>query len=377
MSHTLSQKKMNVPFLDVAGINQRFEQEFLAKTKEIIQSGAFILGKHVADFEEAFAEYCGTKYALGVGSGLDAIRLILMAYMEMGVLKKGDEIIVPSHTYIATVMPVIDCGMAPVFVEPDENSFNLNPNNIEANISSKTKAIIVVHLYGQCADMAAINTVAKKHNLLVIEDAAQAHGAIYQGKKAGSLGDAAAFSFYPGKNLGALGDGGAITTNDQILAETISALRNYGSKVKYENIYKGLNSRLDALQAACLNIKLQHLDVDNNRRKAIAKTYLENINNDYVKLPVVQDFDAHVFHLFVVRTSKRKELMDYLSEKGVHTLIHYPIPMHKQESMLEFKDSKLALCEMLANEVMSLPISPVMTDEEVGYVIEAINAFEA
>ncbi|MEX2590860.1 MAG: DegT/DnrJ/EryC1/StrS family aminotransferase, partial [Chitinophagales bacterium] len=286
---------MNIPFLDVPGINTRFEEAFLKKTKEIIGSGAFILGKHVAEFEKAFASYCGTKHAIGVGSGLDAIRLILMGYMEMGLLKKGDEVIVPSHTYIATVMPVIDCGLIPVFAEPHEKSFNIKPKNIEANIGPRSKAIIVVHLYGQCANMQAINDIAQKQNLLLIEDAAQAHGAVYKGKKAGNLGDAAAFSFYPGKNLGALGDGGAITTNDQKLSETIAALRNYGSQVKYENLYRGLNSRLDAIQAAFLNIKLKKLDSDNQRRVEIARQYTEKINNPFIKKPRFKNIDSHVF----------------------------------------------------------------------------------
>lgn len=367
---------MNISFLDVGGINKRFETEFLEKAKEIINSGGFILGKHVDSFEKAYADFCGTKHAIGVGNGLDAIKYIFLGLIELGKLNKGDEVIVPAHTYIASVLPVVDCGLKPIFVEPDSKSFNIDPDQIRKSITTNTKAIIAVHLYGQCADMESINDIAKEHNLLVIEDAAQSHGAILNGKRAGNLSDAAAFSFYPGKNLGALGDGGAITTNDSDLAEAIATLRNYGSKVKYENIYKGGNSRLDAMQAAFLEIKLAKLEEDNTRRKEIAQEYNVKINNELAELPEIKDIDAHVFHLYVVRTKHRNALSEFLKDNGVQTIIHYPIPIHKQKAMQEFAHLKLPLSETLADEILSLPISPVMTNEEVDYVIKTVNSFQ-
>jgi len=365
-----------IKFLDLKRINKEYKEEFIQKFENILDKGWFLLGNELEEFEKEFAKYCGSKFCIGVGSGLDALKLIIKAYKELGKFKKGDEIIVPANSYIASALSISDEGLKPVFVEPDENYFLINPTEIEKHITEKTKAIMVVHLYGQTCDMERIRKIAKKYNLLIIEDAAQAHGAEYRRKKAGNLGDAAGFSFYPGKNLGALSDGGAITTNDYELAEVIRALRNYGSKEKYKHIYKGINSRLDEIQSAFLKIKLRKLDDKLKRRREIAKFYLENINNPEVKLPEVRDIREHAWHLFVVRVKNQKKFMEFLKKKGIETLIHYPIPIHKQKAYKEYNNLSLPLSEKLCKEIVSIPIYGSLTKNEVEYIVKTINQYE-
>ncbi len=339
--------------------------------KEVINNSYFIDGPYLKKFEEDFAKYCHVKYCIGVGNGLDGLKLSLLA---LGV-KEGDEVIIPSHTYIATALAVSSCGATPVFVEVDPVTFNLDAKKIEEKITNKTKVIIVVHLYGQCADMDEINKIAKKHNLYVLEDAAQAHGALYKGRKAGSLGDIAEFSFYPGKNLGALGDGGCVTTNNSDLALKVLKLRNYGSSAKYVHDVKGYNSRLDEIEAAILDKKLAHLDKWNQRRSEIAEQYLTKITNPKVILPKIADGNNHIWHQFVVKVSKREEFINYLKENDIPTMIHYPIAIHKQKAYQEFNDLNLPIAEELAKTVVSLPMYYGLTDEEVNYIIEKINKF--
>ncbi|OTW80159.1 aminotransferase [Bacillus thuringiensis serovar cameroun] len=362
-----------IPFLDLKQINLQHKNEIEEAMKRVLESGWYVLGKEVTEFEEKFATYCGTKYAVGVANGLDALILILRAYG----IGEGDEVIVPANTYIASILAISANGATPILVEPQVETFNINPQQIEEKVSSKTKAIMAVHLCGQAANMDAINKIAEKYNLKVIEDAAQAHGAIYNEKRTGNLGDAAGFSFYPGKNLGALGDGGAITTNDSVLVEKIRALRNYGSHVKYENLFKGMNSRLDELQAAILNIKLGYLDQQNEHRRKVAEYYLNNIKNPKIELPVVENCDrkSHVWHLFVVKTGKRADLQQFLQENGVQTMIHYPIPPHKQEAYQEWSNLSYPITEIIHEQVLSLPISPVISMEEVEKVVEKINQY--
>lgn len=362
-------------FLDLAKINAQYNQELKDACARVIDSGWYVLGKEVSEFEKEFSRYCGTDYCLGVANGLDALTLILRAYIEMGVMQKGDEVIVPSNTYIASILSITESGLTPTLVEPDINTFNLNPDLIESKITRKTKAILPVHLYGQVTGMEKIVEIGKKFGLKVIEDCAQSHGAVYRGKKAGNLGDAAGFSFYPGKNFGAIGDGGAITTNDQELAKTVSALRNYGSHQKYQNKFKGINSRLDEIQAAMLKVKLKHLDRDNEARRNVAARYLSELNNSLIELPKVINGESHVWHLFVIKTSYRVDLQDFLSKHNIQTLIHYPIPPHKQEAYNEWTDKEYPISEALHSTVLSLPISPVMTDAAVDEVVTTINKF--
>lgn len=365
-----------IKFLDLQKINHPYTGLFQQKLEDISEKGWYILGDEVKQFERHFADYCGTGYCIGVGNGLDALVLILKAYIALGKLHKGDEVIVPANTYIASILAVLQADLVPVLVEPDAQTFNLDPDLIIANLTSKTKAILPVHLYGQLADMQAINRIAKEHNLLIIEDAAQAHGATDAlGNKAGSLADAAGFSFYPGKNLGALGDAGAITTNDDALARMLYSLRNYGSEQKYYNDHIGYNSRLDELQAAFLGVKLPHLDADNERRKIVANRYLSEIVNPKIQLPVYNGSSNHVFHLFVVRTENRETLQKYLLDNGIQTLIHYPVAPHKQKALAAWNDSSFPLTEKIHREVLSLPISPVMTSDEVGQTIEILNRY--
>ena len=364
---------MKVPFLDLKKINLQYEQEYKEAFHKVLHSGWYILGEEVKAFEKAYARYCEADFCLGVANGLDALTLIIRGYKEMGVFQEGDEIIVPANTYIASILAISANNLTPVLVEPDERTYNLNPTLIEGNITSKTKGILAVHLYGQTANMEAINRIAKKCNLKVIEDCAQAHGALHNGKKAGALGDAAGHSFYPGKNLGALGDAGAVTTSDETLAKTISALRNYGSHKKYENSYKGINSRLDEFQAPFLSFKLQRLDEENSRRTGIAKRYLTEIKNPKVVLPLIEDSNRAVWHLFVVRVAEREAFQSYLTDEGVQTVIHYPIAPHHQLAYKEFAEMTFPITEKIHQEVISLPISPVMTEEEVEEVIEAVN----
>ena len=362
-----------IPFLDLRGINLRYKDDIIAAVNRIIENGWYILGEEVSCFEKEFADYIGTKYCVGVGNGFDALFLIIKAYG----FGEGDEIIVPANTYIASILAITANGATPVLVEPDLASYNIDTSKIEEKITERTKAILVVHLYGQSAKMDDVIEIAKKYNLKVIEDAAQAHGAIFQGKKVGSIGDAAGFSFYPGKNLGALGDGGAIATNDLELAKKLMSLRNYGSIVKYEHIHKGVNSRLDEMQAAILRIKLRHLDNENAKRRKIAKYYREYITNDKIVCPQVTNGDenSHVWHLFVIRTENRKQLQDYLARNGIQTMIHYPIPPHKQMAYQEWNHLEYPITEKIHREVLSLPISPVMEFEEVKKVVEVINNY--
>lgn len=360
-----------IKFLDLHKINERFRKEIDERLKNILDCGWYLQGKENDTFSENFAEYCGTKYALGVANGLDAINLIIKAYG----FAEGDEIIVPANTFIATILAVSQNNCTPVFVEPDINTYCIDPDLIEEKITEKTKAIIVVHLYGQAVQMEKIWALAKKYNLKIIEDSAQAHGAFYQGKRVGNLGDASAFSFYPGKNLGAMGDAGGITTNDPQIYEKVKAIANYGSDYKYHHIYKGVNSRLDEMQAAVLDVKLKYLDADNSRRREIAKYYRENITNPKIILPQIYDENAHVWHVFVVRTADRDALQKHLESNGIQTNIHYPTAPHHQGAYEEYKHLSLPITEKIHREVMSLPISPVMTDDEVRKVVETVNLF--
>lgn len=364
-----------ISFLDLKKINAQYQNELKEACARVIDSGWYILGNEVAEFEKEFATYCETHHCLGVANGLDALVLILRAYIELGVMKKGDEVIVPSNTYIASILAISENGLTPILVEPNIDTFNLDPTFVEQAITEKTKAILTVHLYGQVTGMDELNSIAKKHNLKIIEDCAQAHGALYKGKKVGALGDAAGFSFYPGKNLGALGDGGAVTTNDSELASTISALRNYGSHEKYKNLYKGMNSRLDEIQAAMLRVKLRYLDNEIQARQTVAMAYLEGINNQFIELPVVEDVNAHVWHLFVIKTTQRVALAQHLNENGVQSLIHYPIPPHRQLAYQEWGEQSFPISEEIHEQVLSIPISPMLTETEILEVITVINEF--
>lgn len=362
-----------IKFLDLHKINQPYEALFQEKLKSVLEKGWYVLGNEVAEFEKNFAHYCGAKFCIGVGNGLDALTLIFKGYIELGKLQKGDEVLVPANTYIASVLAIMQADLVPVLVEPSEETFNINTNLLANHLTFQTKAILAVHLYGQLADMEAINNFAKKHNLLVIEDAAQAHGANLDNKKAGNFGNASGFSFYPSKNLGAIGDGGAITTNDEALAKMLFLLRNYGSEVKYHNDFVGVNSRLDELQAAFLNVKLPRLDEDNQRRIAIAKRYLSEIKNYKITLPFYDNSQNHVFHLFVITTQNRTELQNYLANNGIHSQIHYPIPPHKQKALSQWNDLSFPITEKIHDTILSLPMSPVLTDGEVDFVIKIIN----
>jgi len=370
-----------IKFLDLQKINNFHRQEYDAAIKKVLDSGWYILGNELNELEKNFAAFCSVKHCIGVSNGLDALILILRAYIEMGLMKEGDEIIVPSNTYIATILTISHNNLKPVLVEPIILTYNIDPHNIEKIITDKTKAILPVHLYGQCAEMDQINEIAKKYNLKVIEDSAQAHGAIYKGKRTGNLGDASGFSFYPGKNLGAFGDAGAVTTNDDKLAEVIRALRNYGSHQKYYNLYVGFNDRLDEIQAALLNVKLKYIDNENQRRREIAKLYCDNIKNPKIILPVVDtkypilDYKGHVWHLFVVRTEKRNEFQKYLNDNGIQTVIHYPVPPHKQEAYKYMNGLNLPITEKIHKEVLSLPIGSHLNDHEIEYIVKKINEF--
>lgn len=361
-----------VPFLDVKAINQRLSAEMESAFCEVLESGWYVLGEQGKAFEREFSAYCGTNYCVGCANGLDALRLSIKAF-GFGV---GDEIIVPANTYIASILAITDNGCTPVLVEPSLKTYNIDVDLIEERITPKTKAILVVHLYGQAVEMQKVWDLAQKYDLKIIEDSAQAHGAIYQDKRVGSLGDVSGFSFFPGKNLGALGDGGCVVTNDEALAQRIRALGNYGSHIKYENLYAGLNSRLDEVQAAFLRLKLKILDEDNKRRQEIARVYREQIQNERIILPQVQSEEGAVWHLFVVRTKNRARLQEHLSQSGIQTLIHYPIPPHKQQAYKQYNHLNLPITERIHKEVLSLPISPVMSDEQVGIVIDAVNAFK-
>ena len=373
-----------IKFLDLQKVNAQYAGELKQAAAEVIDSGWYILGEKVKQFEDQLEKYIGVKHAIGVGNGLDALRLILKAYIEMGVMKKGDEIIVPANTYIATILAIIDNRLKPVLVEPDIHTYNLDISLLEQHITPRTRAIMVVHLYGRVCWNEELEAIAKRHSLKIIEDNAQAIGAIWNGQKTGSLGDAAGFSFYPGKNLGALGDAGAVSTDDEELARVVRAIGNYGSDKKYINDYQGYNSRMDEIQAAFMSIKLKYLDAENKHRREIAQYYLENIDNTQIILPTTPpertfvragSIQENVWHLFVIRHPQRDKLQQYLSENGIQTLIHYPIPPHKQQAFNEWNKLSLPITEQIHNEVLSLPISPVMKMSELKKVIEVINKF--
>lgn len=360
-----------VPFNDFSIMHKELEAQMEEAFRKVYAGNWFIQGEEESLFAEKYAQYCGTKYCVGVGNGLEALRLILQAYG----IGKGDEVIVPSNTFIATALAVSYVGAKIVFVEPDIHTYTINPQLIEEKITERTKAIIAVHLYGQTCDMDPINEIALKYNLKVIEDAAQAHGAEYKGRKAGNLGDAAGFSFYPGKNLGALGDGGAVTTNDEELAKKVKALCNYGSEEKYHHIYKGTNSRLDEMQAAFLNVKLPHLEKWNEARREIAAKYLNGITNPKVILPEIAENNLPVWHIFAIRVKERDELKEYLEKNGIKTVIHYPIAIHKQQAYSELHDSAgcLEIAEEIAETELSLPMFYGLSDSQINQVITCIN----
>jgi dTDP-4-amino-4,6-dideoxygalactose transaminase len=370
-----------IKFLDLKTINDKYEPELSLAIKRVLDSGWYLLGNEVKAFEKEYGEYIGTKHCIGVANGLDALRLIFKAYLEMGLMEEGDEIIVPANTYIASILAITDNRLTPVLIEPDINTYNIDPYLIENKLTERTKGILLVHLYGQNAMHPEIQRLVKKYNLKLIEDNAQAQGCLYQKKRTGSLGNAAGHSFYPGKNIGGLGDAGAVTTDDDELADIIRTTANYGSKVKYENLYAGLNSRMDEIQAAILRVKLKYLDRDNQYRREIANYYCENISNPLVVLPN-RNFDVpfinnkcHNGHLFVIRHSKREELQKFLLENGVQTLIHYPIPPHKQKAYKNWNQLSFPISEKIHNEVLSLPISPVVLNEEIQQIVQIVNQF--
>jgi dTDP-4-amino-4,6-dideoxygalactose transaminase len=365
-----------IKFLDLQKMNSRFEDEFKTVFNNFLSSGTYILGDGLKAFETNFAEYCGTKYCIGTGNGLDALTLIFKGYIELGRLSVGDEVIVPANTYIASILAIMQAGLKPVFVEPDRETFNISPLEVKKTITTKTKVVLIVHLYGQLVDMDTITMIAKEHDVLVIEDAAQAHGAANkQGVKAGNFGDAAGFSFYPSKNLGALGDGGCVTTNNDELAKIIYKLRNYGTSSKYINDYIGVNSRLDEIQALILDVKLRTLDEDNVKRVATANQYLSQINSPKIELPYCSNNQDHVFHQFVVKVENRESLVAYLAKNQVETLIHYPIPPHKQKALNKYNNLNLPITEEIHKTVVSIPLNPIMTNSQINDIIELLNAY--
>jgi len=371
---------MTIPFLDLKVENSKYKNELIEAATKVINSGWYIQGSELKEFEDSFANFCHVKHCIGVANGLDALVLALRAWMEIGKLKAGDEILVPANTYIASILAISQNGMKPILVEPDLETFNICPKQLVKKITSKTKMILVVHLYGQMAPMPEIMSIAQENNLIVLEDAAQSHGASINSKPAGSWGHAAGFSFYPGKNLGALGDGGAVTTDDNELAEMIRVLRNYGSKKKYENTYKGFNSRLDEIQAAFLRVKLKHLDAETSRRREIALEYSQKINNKHIINPTNTinekfDHEKHVYHLYVIRTNYREQFQAHMKNYGIETLIHYPIPPHKQTAYSELYDYHLPITEQIHRQVISLPMSASIQNQDVKYIIETCNNF--
>lgn len=373
-----------ISYLDLEAINRSFEPDLTDALLRAVHSGWYIRGREDQAFEQAFARYIGTTHCVGVGNGLDALTLVFLAWKTMGLMADGDEVIVPANTYIASILSIQRAGLIPVLCEPDPHTYNLDPNQIETLISPRTKAILAVHLYGNCCPMDRIVTIARHYGLKTLEDVAQAHGATWMGRKAGSWADAGAFSFYPGKNLGALGDAGAVTTDDEVLADRVRALANYGSTEKYVHPFRGMNSRLDELQAAILSVKLPRLDVDNARRRALATRYLAELNSEVVKLPEV-DLSAeeelrhggftHVFHIFPVLCADRIELQRHLADCGIQTLVHYPIAPHHQKSMVEYASLSFLVSERIHREELSLPLYPTMTEEQVDAVIRAVNGF--
>ncbi|RLJ67128.1 dTDP-4-amino-4,6-dideoxygalactose transaminase [Lacinutrix venerupis] len=365
-----------IKFLDLHKINARFDVQLKKEFQQFVDSGYYVLGDGTTVFENNFANYCKTKHCIGVSNGLDALILIFKAYLQLGKLKIGDEVLVPANTYIASIISILEVGLKPIFIEPNLDTFNWEASTIKNHITNKTKAILTVHLYGQLADSEAILKLAQNNKLLLIEDAAQAHGAENEfGKRAGNLSHAAAFSFYPSKNLGALGEAGAITTNDSELAEVILELRNYGSALKYQNVRLGVNNRIDEIQARFLNIKLDYLNVDNERRREIAKQYLSLIKNEKIKLPFYNGSKNHNFHLFVILVENRSKFMEFLLDKGIQTSIHYPKPPHKQKALQVFSKLQLPVTEFIHKNCVSLPINPVLSQEQVLKVITAINTY--
>lgn len=365
-----------VKFLDLQKITAKYADEIHEAAARVIDSGWYLQGKENSEFEQNYASYIGSRHCIGCGNGLDALIWIFRAYIEMGVMKPGDEVLVPANTYIASILAITENGLVPVLVEPDINTLQIDGSLIESHITERTKAILIVHLYGQCAYTNKIAEITKKYSLKLVEDNAQAHGCLFEGRKTGSLGDAAGHSFYPGKNLGAFGDGGAVTTDDDELALTVRALANYGSTKKYVFKYTGRNSRLDEIQAAILDVKLRHLDEDIEERKKVAEYYISHIDNPLVTLPAYPDRDAHVFHLFPVLCRHRDELQKHLEDNGIQTIIHYPIPPHKQECYKEWNNLSLPVTEYIHNSELSLPISPVMSTDEMKAVVDAVNSFK-
>lgn len=369
-----------VKFLDLKKVTDSFEPSLSIAINRVVNSGWYILGNEVLSFEQEYSEFIGSKYCIGVANGLDALRLIFRSYIEMGLMKEGDEIIVPANTYIASILSVTDNRLKAILVEPDIKTFNIDPFRIEEKITTRTKGILLVHLYGQNAMHPEIQRIIEKYDLKLIEDNAQAHGCFYRGKRTGSLGNASGHSFYPGKNLGALGDGGAVTTDDEELGNTIRAIANYGSIAKYHNDYKGVNSRLDEIQAAVLRVKLKRLDADNMKRTEIAHYYLDNIKNNTIALPVFSKNSIpkpeHVWHIFPVCTPNRDKLKNYLSENSIQSLIHYPIPPHKQKAYAEWNHLNLPITEKIHSEILSIPLSPLLTKNEYELIVEVMNQFQ-
>ena len=364
-----------INYLSLQKVTALHESEITTAVNQVLLSGWYLQGEHIALFEKNYAQYIGTKYCVTCGNGLDALCLIFRAYIELGLLKEGDEVIVPANTYIATILSITENHLTPILVEPDINTLEIDEKQIEQAITSRTRAIMLVHLYGRCAYTAFIGDICKRHNLLLLEDNAQAHGCYFGNKRTGSLGHAAAHSFYPGKNLGALGDAGAVTTNDEQLAQTIRSLANYGSTRKYEFSFKGKNSRMDEIQAAVLNVKLPYLDKENQRRKQIAKAYLEGINNPQTTLIKDNDRD-NVYHIFPILSPSRDRLQQYLKDNGIETMIHYPIPPHQQEAYKEWNEQHYPITEFIHQQELSLPCNPTMTDEEVYQIIDSINMYQ-
>ncbi|MEW9669519.1 DegT/DnrJ/EryC1/StrS family aminotransferase [Ammoniphilus sp. 3BR4] len=362
-----------ISFLDLKSINHRYRTEILNAITKVLDSGWYVLGEEVEEFEKEFAMFCGVKHCISVANGLDALWLILKAFD----FKPGNEIIVPANTYIASILAITNSGLKPVLVEPNIDSYNIDPQKIENKITSNTKAIMVVHLYGQTVEFEEIKKISHKYNLKIIEDAAQAHGAMYKGQRVGNLGDAAGFSFYPSKNLGALGDGGAITTNNDELALKLKSLRNYGSIEKYKHIHKGTNSRLDEVQAAVLRIKLKHLDEDNQRRREVAQNYIRHIENSKIILPKVvhDEAESHVWHLFPIRTTQRNKLQEFLLNSGIHTMVHYPIPPYQQEAYKGWNAYHFPITDQIHREILSLPMSPTLTEQMVNEIISVVNRY--
>jgi dTDP-4-amino-4,6-dideoxygalactose transaminase len=371
-----TEKTEKVDFLNLKAINAKRRSELINAFTEVLDSGWYIMGQQLSEFEKSFSNYCNTKYCIGVANGLDALTLVLRAWKQLGRLKNGDEVIVPSNTYIASILCILENDLVPVYVEPDILTYNLDPLAIEEKITNKTRVILPVHLYGQLCDMIAISEIGEKHNLLILEDCAQSQGAKIGERKAGSFADAGAFSFYPGKNLGALGDAGAVVTNDKELASCLYAIRNYGSQTKYFNQYRGINSRLDELQAALLLVKLPYLDEENSQRRAIALQYISSIKNPLLQIPKPPvEPEAHIWHLFVMMTENRESFINHLTANGIASVIHYPIPPHKQEALSEYRDLNLPIAEMIHQKIVSLPIYPGMPKDHIYKVIQVCNNY--